>query len=349
MCPQRTAAIISPVTPPTPVQAGSLDPAQDLWQLRLDELGLTIEASPVGPLVARLYAELGERGIDLLPPCFVANEWGCPDGQPLIGIPFYLLDPRFHAMEDEFADDLEDDARILIGLRHEAGHALNYAYQLWQDPEWKALFGDFTREYGDDYEPQPFSSRFVRHLPGWYGQKHPDEDFAETFAVWLTPGLDWRTTYAGTAALAKLEYTERAMARVGKLPPKVGPGLPDPDELDFTVSEFYEHRHDEDAPPVGLLGVAVDADLRDLFHAEGPGLDAASLVREKRRVLMKSVSGYAGSRMYVVKVLVDHLATRLRTLGLRAVPGKEADALIGFTALVGTLTTNFLQTGRFAE
>ena len=31
----------------------------------------------------------------------------------------------------------------------------------------------------------------VWHLPGWYAQKHPDEDWAETFAVWLTPGRDW--------------------------------------------------------------------------------------------------------------------------------------------------------------
>ena len=42
------------------------------------------------------------------------------------------------------------------------------------------------------YRPVPFSRRFVRHIAGWYAQKHPDEDFAETFAVWLTPRLQWR-------------------------------------------------------------------------------------------------------------------------------------------------------------
>ena len=50
------------------------------------------------------------------------------------------------------------------------------------------LFGSITQPYREEYRPQPFSRRFVRHLPGWYAQKHPDEDWAETFAVWMTPG-----------------------------------------------------------------------------------------------------------------------------------------------------------------
>jgi len=113
-------------------------------------------------------------------------------GIPLIGLPFYLVDPRFHAYEEEHADDLEDAERIMAGLRHEAGHAVTYAYRIYEDPEYTALFGDFFAVYDDDYRPGPWSRRLVRHLPGWYAQKHADEDFAETFAVWLTPGLDWR-------------------------------------------------------------------------------------------------------------------------------------------------------------
>ena len=46
--------------------------------------------------------------------------------------------------------------------------------------------------------------KFVRHMAGWYAQKHPDEDFAETFAVWLTPRSNWRKRYRGWAALEKL-------------------------------------------------------------------------------------------------------------------------------------------------
>ena len=49
------------------------------------------------------------------------------------------------------------------------------------------------------------ASRFV------YAQSHPDEDFAETFAVWLTPNSEWRQRYAGWRALGKLEYMDSLM------------------------------------------------------------------------------------------------------------------------------------------
>jgi hypothetical protein len=319
----------------------------DLWVQRVDQLGLRIEDSPIGPLVEKLYLEMAEKGIELRPPCFVANEWGCPDGQPLIGIPFYLVDPRMHAFEEEHADDLEDASAILAGLRHEAGHAVNYAWRLWTDPEWCRLFGDFGKEYADDYRPCPFSTRFVRHLPGWYAQKHPDEDFAETFAVWLTPGLDWRARYAGTPALEKLEYLDRLMPRVGGTPPLVAPGLPDPDELDFTVGEFYADRHDEDAPPTEELEHKLDHDLRALFQAEGLGTDAAQLVWEKRKVLMRHVADYTGARMYVVRDLIRFVYGRLRELNLRAHHGREMDAMIGVTGMLATLTSSFLDRGSF--
>ena len=42
-----------------------------------------------------------------------------------------------------------------------------------------------------------------------YAQKHPDEDWAETFAVWLEGG-PWRRRYRDwQVALAKLEYVDR--------------------------------------------------------------------------------------------------------------------------------------------
>jgi hypothetical protein len=323
----------------------------DLWGQRLDELGLRLEGSPVQPLIERLYQELATAGIDFRPPVYVANEWGCPDGVPLIGVPFYLVDSRFHPYEEEHADDLEEAERILVGLRHEAGHAMNYAYKLYQDPEWQAVFGAYDSAYKDDYRPEPFSRQCVRHLPGWYAQKHPDEDFAETFAVWLTPGLDWRKKYAGWEALAKLEYVDAMMKRIGHVPPIIDPlGVtPDPDELAFTVGEYYRQRAQADAPPVDEIGTFLDDDLREIFHAEGPGTDAASLLWDRRRAIMRTVSGYTGARMYVVKALIVHLVHSLRSLGLRAGPGKETDAIIAVTALISTLTQNFVRTGHFVS
>jgi Putative zinc-binding metallo-peptidase len=154
---------------------------------RISELGLKLEGSPVERYVADLHRELEAKGLKRFrPPTYLTDEWGCPDEEPIIGIPFYLADSKLARLEKEL-DDVEDAREIRMYLRHEAGHAFNYAYRLYETPEWRELFGPFNRPYRDRYKPVPFDRSFVRHMEGWYAQKHPDEDFAETFAVWLTP------------------------------------------------------------------------------------------------------------------------------------------------------------------
>ena len=140
------------------------------------------------------------------------------------------------------------------------GHVVNYAYRLYDEEDWVKRFGSMTQPYEEEYRPEPFSRRFVRHLPGWYAQKHPDEDWAETFAVWMTPGLDWRAEYAGwPVALAKLEYCDRTMAELRDRDPPV------------TADEL-----DEDVGELDLLAGRVLPDLRPGRRPRScPGLDGA--------------------------------------------------------------------------
>ena len=99
-------------------------------------------------------------------------------------------------------------------LRHEAGHAIDNAYKLRQRRRRQQLFGPSYMQYPDYYTPKPYSKSFVLHLDSWYAQSHPDEDFAETFAVWLDARMptgaratpDW-------PALKKLEYMDGLMQR----------------------------------------------------------------------------------------------------------------------------------------
>ncbi len=122
-----------------------------------------------------------------------------PFGTVAIAIPFYLARPDLVDLHAERTGHVEGLGRrdLLRYLRHEMGHVVNYAYRLYEREDWVELFGPMTRPYREEYRPEPFSRRYVRHLPGWYAQKHPDEDWAETFAVWLTPGRDWRAEYSG--------------------------------------------------------------------------------------------------------------------------------------------------------
>ncbi|MGC2246842.1 MAG: hypothetical protein WA609_09590, partial [Terriglobales bacterium] len=151
---------------------------QELLGRPIRELGLKLEGSPVERFVEQLYRELeAKRLVKFRPACYLTDEWGCPSGEPIIGIPFYLANAELSLLEKQ-AHDLEDARAIMMYLRHEAGHAFTYAYKLHTKPEWKEMFGSFRRPYRDNYRPAPFSRDYVRHLPGWYAQKHPDEDFA---------------------------------------------------------------------------------------------------------------------------------------------------------------------------
>ncbi|GAC1648525.1 MAG: putative zinc-binding metallopeptidase [Gemmatimonadaceae bacterium] len=301
---------------------------------RISDLGLSLHGSPVERMVQQLYAELAAKDLSLRPPVYLSDEWGCPEGTPLIGVPFYLADERLARIEDEEALGLEQERDMMKYLRHEAGHAFNYAYQLHQRPEWVAVFGPYDEPYRARYRADPFSRAFVRHILGWYAQKHPDEDFAETFAVWLTPGLDWRRTYEGWPALTKLEYVERAMRSIGGAIPSVPSPTADDlpvEAMDYTVADHYRSGreglplHDErqfDGDLATIFCFAVDAPL---------GEPAAEFIKRHRREIVTRISYWTAESSSTVRAFVDMLALRAERLGHR-VRGLDASTLIELTA-----------------
>jgi hypothetical protein len=206
-----------PAVPPELLRAGSL----------------RIEGSPLDPIIAGFCDELQRARVRHPQPHFyLADEWGVifDDERPgpssrSIAIPFYLARPeltdlhRRHGYEVEPAN-LDEVVRY---LRHEMGHVINYAYRLHTEPDWKRHFGNFGDPYEEEYKFDSSSRDFVQHLGrdrGWhYAQKHPDDDWAETFAVWMTPGLAWRAEYKDwRLALAKLESCARVMAGLASRP-----------------------------------------------------------------------------------------------------------------------------------
>jgi hypothetical protein len=323
---------------------------QEILGKPVRELGLKIEGSPIDRLVQQLHRELAAKKLNKFHPAiYLTDEWGCPSGEPVIGVPFYLAHPVLAQLEKD-ANDLEDTREIMMYLRHEAGHAFNYAYRLHRNADWKQLFGPFRRPYHDNYRPVPFSRDYVRYLPGWYAQKHPDEDFAETFAVWLTPRSAWRKRYRGWGAMAKLRYMDRIARELGNVEPIRRRGHTDltVDEMEMTVGELY--RRDGHEIPLGDL--ALDADLQDIFDVSKrrkTAKAAQQFLHEHRKTVVDKVTYWTGAQRPLIKKLIESIEKRVGELNLFADAKREAEHLIQISVYATALATNYVTRGKFVQ
>jgi hypothetical protein len=316
---------------------------QTLMARKISELGLIIPGTRVERMIEQLYHELDAKGLAFRPPVYLSDQWGCPDEIPLIGVPFYLADPRLERIEDDFAEGIESDQESMRFMRHEAGHAFNYAYRLYERPDWRQTFGPWSRPYRERYRADPFSHDYVRHILGWYAQKHPDEDFAESFAVWLTPDLDWNKAYEGWPALAKLEYVDRVMQEVAsdKLP------VPSPGDDDLPVTAMRYTLEDHYRGLAGTIPIGdsriFDGDLKNIFATadESPnGESAAEFLSAHRREIVGRISYWTGESASSVRQFLDLLRGRSAQLGLR-VRGLEASTLVELTAFGTAVMMNY--------
>ena len=324
-------------------------PDAALLDLRLADLPLALQGTMMEGRVAQLCAELQARGLDFPVHFYLAEEWFTPDGHASMTIPFYLAHPRLEKLEQSqmLAVEGGEHEWCMRILRHEAGHVVDNAYRLRRRRQRRALFGLSSVEYPEFYTPKPYSKSFVMHLDPWYAQSHPDEDFAETFAVWLTPQSNWEQRYAGWPALKKLEYMDSLMRSLAGRPPLVASA----EEVDplrrvrRTLRQHYRRRrrhHGVDHPAF------YDRDLRRLFSdapEHGDRLTAVQFIARHRRGVRRLVADWTGIYQYTIDKVLEDMMARCRELRLRlALP--EDQARQEFTVLLTVQVMNYLHSGR---
>jgi hypothetical protein len=320
---------------------------EQLLDVRMADLPLVIEGV-LADRIAQLRGELDARGLHFPLHFYLSDEWFTPDGATAIAIPFYLAHPRLAALEEKQMFEVEGGEHewCMRILRHEAGHAIDNAYRLRRRRQRREVFGPSTLPYPESYAPKPYSKSFVLHLDAWYAQSHPDEDFAETFAVWLTPSSEWRQRYAGWKAERKLEYMDALMEMLRDAPPLVD----NPEEVDplrkirRTLRQHYRNKrrhYGVDYPNF------YDRDLRRLFSAEpeyASNITAAQFIARNRRPVRRVVSSWTGIYQYTIDQVLEDMMARCRELKLRlAVP--EDQARQEFTVLLTVQAMNYLHSG----
>jgi hypothetical protein len=317
----------------------------DLLTMRLKDLDLSLEGTWLEACLAELDDELANKGVAVRPHAWLAAEWFSPDNTPGIAIPFYLAHPRLMKLERKMLIEVEGGthAECMRILRHEAGHVVQHSYRLQRRRSWHRHFGPSSIRYPSYYRANPASRNFVQHLPLWYAQSHPDEDFAETFATWLTPRTNWRKRYADWPALKKLEYVDELMGEIADLKPPLTRRIEiEPlSRLSMTLGEHYHTKVEHYAVDArktydrGLLRV-FSAGPR---HRNSP--PASAFIRHNRARIRRLVSKATGEHQLALDAVLDEMTERCRELKLRAV-GAERQLRLDFTVLLTAETVRSL-------
>jgi hypothetical protein len=325
-------------------------PDEKLLDLRVCQLGIGIEGSALEPRLAELDQDLQTRGLTAFRPHYwLSDEWFTPDGVPGVAVPFYLAHPRLERLERAQMLEVEGGTPewCMQILRHEAGHAIDNAYRLRLRRRRQQIFGPSYKAYPEYYTPRPYSKSFVLHLDSWYAQSHPDEDFAETFAVWLNPQSDWRVRYADWPALKKLEYMETLMHELASKRMLVHTRRKvDPiQSIRKTLRVHYERKRRH----YGLLHPDFyDRDLRRLFSDDSEyagNMKAARFIARIRKDVRRMVASWTGEYQYTIDQVIEAMSRRANELNLR-LTGPEDRTKSDFLVLLTVQTMNYLHSGR---
>ena len=297
----------------------------------------------------QLRRELVQKHISYFPHFYFGEEpWGCIDRTGSVEIPFYLANNELRRIAEKHYMSYSKE-EIMMLLRHETGHALNYVYKLWRDYGWKLLFGKFQEKYPRMYHFDRNSTSYVRYLHyignPHYAQKHPDEDFAETFAVWLDPSSKWRWNYRSwDAALAKLQYVDkifRKERRAERRPLGIryneSGGYK---TITSTVAEYFAIERKIDPRLKEYL-----QDLREIFPKVGPRarrlIRADLFIQNYAEYLEDELTNWiAGADRREVKKYLRELQTLCALNGSRLRPDQATEKLV---ALVFVATYHLMK------
>ena len=321
----------------------------ELLDMRICDLGLSLQDTPLEDRIDQLNQEIRDRDLRFRPHCWLSDDWYSPDGVPGIAIPFYLAHPRLIRLERKQLLEVEGGTKTwcMKILRHEAGHAIDTAFNMRRKARYRQVFGKPSMPYPEYYRPKTQTRDYVLHLDMWYAQAHPLEDFAETFAVWLRPGSRWRKRYKEWPALKKLHCVDDFMKSIQGKPPKIQTRRRvDPlSRIRKTLRTHYQRKRDH----YGVNHPNIyDNDLRKLFACDEMSRSkptAAAFLSRSRGEIRRAVAKWTGEYSYTIDQVLQEMIERCRELKLRLGSRPEdckRDAMI----LVAIRTTNYLNSGQ---
>ena len=326
---------------------------------RVCDLDLRINGNLLGQAVQRAREEIREFGVGLDVNFYLSDGYGCVENTVNIGLGFWDADENLREIRRDLVGRIRDQSDLLLLLKHEVGHAFGYAHRLYELDEFRKVFhirGDFFASYPphDRYSFDPYSADYVNPDNDHYAQKHPDDDFAETFATVIDPKEGWRERYKGRAgALKKIAFVLRIIRDHGQKPVKLVPreGFIDApyQTIRKTVAQFF--RVSRKRYFQGAHGY-IDDELEAIFRRPGrlqrTFLPAPTLLRKYRRFIESSIRERVRPRdPELICDLLDKVRVRVKALGLVYLKEEQDRALAELYGLVLHKTVLFSRFGMF--
>ncbi len=321
---------------------------EDLLELRFCDLKLKIQGSRIEPLVEQLYDELADKGLRFEPHIWISEDWFSADGIPGIAVPFFVVHERLARLERKLILEVEgfNQRECMKLLRHEAGHAIDNAFRLRKSRKRQNLFGLSSTPYPEAYSPKAYSRKYVVHLNSWYAQSHPDEDWAETFAVWLNPKSNWRKRYRNWPALKKLQLVDQMMQEIaGQKPPvrkKEKPGLIDKSRK--KLKTYYNNKKE-------YLGLDepfyLDPLLVRLFSTAPEfkkNKRAATFIRQERKLIAGMVARWTGQYKYTIDLMLSEVIQSCKEKKLHLTKS-EKETRLDLVGMLTAQTLNYISSG----
>jgi hypothetical protein len=334
----------------------------------IHRLDVSIEGSFFAEAIRIGRQDLRRMRISQLEPHFyLSTGYGTVAGTSSIALGFYDCNETLRQLNLELRGFQYTRREIVDLIRHELGHAFAYAYKLYSRKDFRKVFnvkGNYFLTYPmtDRYiqRVNPYSRDFVNPSGDHYAQKHPDEDFAETFTVWIQPRSNWEREYRNyPGALRKLRFVDGLIRELRNEPPliKQSPYLFEPlEEFRITVAQFFKlrsiraYRHQATG--------YIDPDLREQFWSPPPVLangnrrerhfvQAVGFIRRHKRYIGSHVGRWARVDARVVQDFLDKCVYRAGALDLWVRKDKREAALIDFCAFVTARCTRYAENGTF--
>ena len=308
-------------------------------------LDLQIKGSIAEECIQIVRKELKDKGLKFNFHYWISDDWFCADGIPGIALPFYLFNSKVAKLERETLGTLEGMTKIdcLKLIRHEVGHAIDNAFNLRNCREREALFGKSTQRYPKEYIRKPFSRNYVRHIRENYAQAHPDEDWAETFAVWLNPNSNWKKKYKDWKAIDKLNYLDSVMNTLkGRRAPIANKDtIDDISTIGITLRTYLNRKLKSKTKYNSPL---FGRNISGIFRA-GTGRNAHTYLTKHEKELCITVAKSTDQYHYIVKDVLKELKTECKNknLMLKMTNSQTRDALVH---LLNKSTLNYLKQGK---